>query len=244
MQKSIRLKTTLSLLVISCSIFAQNTSTTNSKDSVQHKKTESQKMKTLFSDSKTMKLKSWGVSMSPIAQFGQIGQQRGFNFAFHANNKWAIGITHLQNVRKRRDDMNGNCNCVIMDKPETAFTALSLEYTAKSNSILHVSFPLLIGSIVSREQNKLIQPAYIPNPNDPRMDHHMDNHNDFRGPKSLGIQAGVNLELNIFKYAKLFSGFNYRFAAGRNSTQEMEGISGTVGLKLGLFDQKMGKKKK
>lgn len=241
MKHSIRLSSALIFLLSSSSLFAQNTSATSSKDSVHTKKAEPQKMKTLFSDSKTFKLKSWGLSMSPLVQFGQIGQQRGFNFAFHANNKWAIGVAHIRSINNHRDpNISG-----VLDKPETAFTALSLEYTAKSNSILHVSFPLLIGSIMSREKDiLLIQPAYMQNPNDPRMDNHMDYHNDFRGPKSLGIQAGVNLELNLHKYVKLFTGINYRFAAGKNSTQEMEGLSGTVGLKLGLFDQKIAKKKK
>ena len=242
MINSIRLKSALILLLSSSTLFAQNTSTINSNDSVKHKKTESQKMKTLFSDSKTFQLKSWGLSMSPLVQFGQIGQQRGFNFAFHANNKWAIGIAHIRSIGDRHDMMNSTG---VFEKPETAFTALSLEYTAKSNSILHVSFPFMIGSIVSRDPNMmLIQPAYSQNIYDPRMDNHLDNHADFRGPKSLGIQAGVNLELNVFKYVKLFSGVNYRFAAGKNSTQEMEGISGTVGLKLGLFDQKINKDKR
>jgi hypothetical protein len=30
---------------------------------------------------------------------------------------------------------------------------------------------------------------------------------------------------------------NYRFAAGKNSHSDMKGISGQIGLKLGLFDR-------
>lgn len=248
MINSIRLTAIFIFLFSSLSIFAQNTQPTQSvKDSSKTNKTESSKMKTLFSDTKTMKLKSWGVSMSAISQFGQLGPQAGMNVAFQANNKWSIGITHLQNVRKRGDDNKGYCNCVIMDKPETAFTAFSIEYTAKANSILHVSFPLLIGTIRTRRENIMAQPAYssatyLPYPNGHDNDFDRNDRNAFGGPKSLGIQAGVNLELNVYKYIKVFSGINYRIAAGKNSTEEMSGLSGNLGLKLGLFDQKFKKK--
>lgn len=240
MKHLIRLSSTLILLFTSSSLFAQNTSTITSKDSSHSHKMETEKMKTLFSDSKNFKLKSWGLSMSPLVQFGQLGKQRGFNFAFHANNKWAVGIAHIRSTGNGHEQMN---YAGFTDKPETAFTALSLEYTVQSNSILHVSFPLMIGSIVTRDRDFLIQPAYK-NQYDPQMDYRWEHYNHYEGSKSLGIQAGINLELNVFKYVKLFTGVNYRFAAGKNSTSDMEGISGTVGLKLGLFDQKMGKKKK
>ena len=64
-------------------------------------------------------------------------------------------------------------------------------------------------------------------------DHRMFN----RGKAAFGIQPGVSLELNVFKYAKLFGAVNYRFAAGQNSTANMKGVSGQIGLKLGLFDR-------
>jgi hypothetical protein len=236
MKYSIRLIYIFHLLFISSSLFAQNTSTTSLKDSLPSKIAEPQQMKTLFSDSKIVHLKSWGLSMSPFVQFGQIGQQRGFNFAFHANNKWSIGIAHIQSINTHQ---NPNAKGEL-DKPATAFTALSLEYTVKSNSIWHVSFPFMIGSVVAREQNIMI-PAYKLSQYNPIMHKHMQNQNDFRGPKSFGFQAGINLELNVYKYVKLFTGVNYRFVAGENSTREMDGLSGTVGLKLGLFDQKINK---
>jgi hypothetical protein len=64
-----------------------------------------------------------------------------------------------------------------------------------------------------------------------------DDRGMFRGPAAFGIQPGVSLELNVFKYAKLFGAVNYRFAAGQNSTADMKGVSGQIGLKLGLFDR-------
>jgi hypothetical protein len=64
-------------------------------------------------------------------------------------------------------------------------------------------------------------------------DHRMFN----RGKAAFGIQPGVSLELNVFKYAKLFGAVNYRFVAGKNSQEDMNGVSGQIGLKLGIFDR-------
>ena len=64
------------------------------------------------------------------------------------------------------------------------------------------------------------------------------------GPKSLGIQPGVQLELNVLKHLRVFTGANYRFAVGENSTDAMRGFVGTVGLKVGLFDRNLRTKKK
>jgi len=63
------------------------------------------------------------------------------------------------------------------------------------------------------------------------------------GPKSLGIQPGVQLELNVLKQVRLFGAANYRFAFGENSTSEMRGFVGSVGVKVGLFDHTWKKKK-
>ena len=63
------------------------------------------------------------------------------------------------------------------------------------------------------------------------------------GPKSLGIQPGVQLELNVLKQVRLFGAANYRFAFGENRTPEMQGFVGSVGLKVGLFDYTWKKKK-
>jgi hypothetical protein len=199
-------------------------------------------IKTLFSFKKGNGLKSWGFTAGPAVQFGQLGVQQGFNFAFHVNNQWSLGAGVLGNMRGR-----DNQNMSTTLKPRQSFSGLFLEYTPKSNSLFHISFPLMIGTIRSEDPNRFLirSPANSSNP-------HMGirgpvcMHHDFddargmfnsRGPAALGIQPGVSLELNVFKYAKLFGAVNYRFAAGKNSHADMKGISGQIGLKLGLFDR-------
>jgi hypothetical protein len=62
------------------------------------------------------------------------------------------------------------------------------------------------------------------------------NRNDRRGPGTLGIQPGINLEVNLFKYVKVFGGANYRFAFGEEKTPGMSRAAGTLGVKVGVFD--------
>ena len=198
-------------------------------------------LNTLFSLKKGSGLKSWGFTAGPVLQFGQLGAQQGVNFALHVNNQWSFGAGVLGNMRGG-DDRNMSTTL----KPRQSFSGFQVEYTPKPNSLIHVSFPLMIGAIRSEDPNYLMNqnPQFNNNPqlgapgpgykdDDFDDDHRMFN----RGPVAFGIQPGVSLELNVFKYAKLFGAVNYRFAAGQNSTSEMKGVSGQIGLKLGVFDR-------
>jgi hypothetical protein len=157
--------------------------------------------------------------------------------ALHLNNKWEIGAAFSSTLRKDRDAQITN---PALDQK---FSALSIAYTAKANSLIHLSFPLLVGAITSHNTDMSLA---IPDPNT-QYGGHRDGMRDgdrfWRGPKSLGIQPGVQLELNVLKQVRLFGAANYRFAFGENSTSEMQGFVGSVGLKVGLFDHTWKKKK-
>jgi hypothetical protein len=55
----------------------------------------------------------------------------------------------------------------------------------------------------------------------------------------LGVQPGINVEVNLFKYVKVFGGANYRFAFGEEKTEGMSKAGGTIGVKVGVFDRKV-----
>jgi hypothetical protein len=229
---SIRLLILISLSFILFSTNAQETAKLTKPDS-------SAQLKTLFSSKTGNGLKSWGITASPWIQFGQLGTQSGMNFAVHLNNKWAIGAGFLGSMREKEDE---NINTVPTTRQ--IFSGLTLEYTPKANSLFHVSFPFMIGIIRQSTPDMMYITAsptalpYGPQPGGGRMDHDRDGlFGGFNGPQSFGIQPGVNLELNVFKYGKLFAGINYRAAFGENSTSDMKGISGLVGMKFGLFDK-------
>jgi hypothetical protein len=193
-------------------------------------------LKTLLSMEKGFGLKSLGFTGGMMWQFGQLGVEQGYNFAIHVNNKWSFGSGVLINMRDRGDHRNMSTS----SKPRQSFSGFQLEYTPKPNALIHVSFPLMIGAIRSEDPNnshnsnlKMGAPAPINWDRDYDDGHRMFN----RGKAAFGIQPGVSLELNVFKYAKLFGAVNYRFAAGKNSHEDMNGVSGQLGLKLGVFDR-------
>jgi hypothetical protein len=104
-----------------------------------------------------------------------------------------------------------------------------MEATPMANKVFHLSFPLAIGRI--QEESPIINysSSYMPQPG-PGYRH------DRRGPNTLGVQPGINLEVNLFKYVKVFGGANYRFAFGEEKTPGMSRAAGTIGVKLGVFD--------
>lgn len=199
---------------------------------------EKKEMKTLINAN--LGLKSWGLSLSPYAQFGQPGRQTGISALFHINNTWAIGATGMSSMHNRDRNM--------MDpKPDQRFGGLHLEYTPKANSLVHLSFPLIIGMVAQERpldlttanplQQTYPQPTGLPYPNRTDRDGARWDNLD----KSFGIQPGINLEVNLFKYAKLFGGVNYRFAFGKNSNSDIQGVSGQFGFKFGVFNTRLKK---
>lgn len=189
------------------------------------RKDTSSSMRTLF---KPQKLKSFGLSLQSQVLFGKGGPERGMGVQVHLNNKLSLGIASFNSV-DRRDDRNG-----MTPEPRQRFNAITLEATPMANKVFHLSFPLAIGRI-QEEAPMINYPAYPgtiyqPNPYRQADDRFMN------GPRALGIQPGINLEVNLFKYVKVFGGANYRFAFGEEKTRDMSRATGTIGVKVGVFD--------
>jgi len=209
----------------------------NAQQSVRIKQDSTQKIQTLFQN----KIKSFGLSVSPTLQFGPIGPQAGMSVALHLNNKWEIGGSFTRSIRKERDDYTNT------QKQGQQFHALSIAYTAKANSLFHLSFPLLIGAITSQNEETpigIMSPNTRPNPIRGGHGGMREGGMFWDRPKSLGIQPGIQLELNVLKNIRVFTSANYRFAFGEKSTDAMSGFVGTLGVKLGVFDRGFRTKKK
>lgn len=225
MKNSIPLMTTCIVLFLG--------TTLNAQQSTLIKPDSTKKIQTLFQG----KIKSFGLSATPSFQFGSMGPQAGFAMALHLNNQWEIGAAFSSTLRKDRDGQITNPSL------DQKFSALSIAYTAKANRLFHLSFPLLVGAITSHNEDMSMA---IPDPKTQyggRHDGMRDGDRFWRGPKSLGIQPGIQLELNLLKQVRLFGFANYRFALGEHHTSEMQGFVGNVGVKVGLFDQPWKKKK-
>jgi len=212
MKNSIRL---LAFLLIGFNSFSQETLLKINKDT-------SSQMKTLF---KPARLQSFGLSLQSQVLFGKGGPERGMGFQVHLNNKLSLGIASFNSMRGRDGGMQ-------MD-PQQRFSAFTMEVTPMANKVFHLSFPLAIGRI--QEEASIIVPAYLsssmvmPQPG-PGFRYNR------RGQNALGIQPGINLEMNLFKYVKVFGGANYRFAFGEEKTPGMSRAAGTLGVKVGVFD--------
>ena len=224
MKHSIRLALMLFIGIISVSqAFGQETLIKIRKDT-------SSQMKTLF---KPKKLTSFGISFQSQILFGKGGPERGMGLQVHLNNKLSLGIASF-NSMPRRNDRNG-----MMMGPDDRqrFNALTIEVTPMANKVMHLSFPLAIGRI--QEESSMYEdrayPAYVPQPGPKRR----IKRNDRREDGTLGVQPGINLEVNVFKYVKVFGGANYRFAFGEEKTPGMSRAAGTLGVKVGVFNKQV-----
>ena len=190
------------------------------------KKDTTSSMRTLF---KPAKLKSFGLSFQSQVLIGKGGTESGMGFQVHLNNKLSLGIASFNSIPKR-EDRNGG----FAPEPRQRFTAFTMEATPMANKVFHLSFPLAIGRI--QVEDRSIYTHYssyaMPQPGPGYL-------NDRRGPNTLGVQPGINLEVNLLKYVKVFGGANYRFAFGEEKTPDMSRAAATFGVKLGVFDYRI-----
>lgn len=198
---------------------------------VKVKKDTSTKMRTLF---KPQKLTSFGISFQSQILFGKTGPERGVGLQVHLNNKLSLGITSFNSI-PRRNDRNG----MMTPDERQRFNALTIEATPMANKVFHLSFPVAIGRIREEIKNEQrFYPAIYPPQGPPN---HNGKHYFSNESKALGLQPGINLEVNVLKYVKLFGGANYRFAFGEEKTPGMSRATGTIGVKLGVFDKKVNR---
>ena len=194
------------------------------------KDTSSSSMKTLF---KPHKLTSVGLSLQSQMLFGKGGPERAMGFQVHLNNKLSLGIASF-NSNPRNDDPNR-----YADEPRRRFNALTMEVTPMANKVFHLSFPLAIGRIQEEAPLYNYTHSYMPQPGTGFGGNWGRNDPYRNGPRALGVQPGINLEVNLFKYVKVFGGANYRFAFGEEKTDGMAKAAGTIGVKVGVFDKRI-----
>lgn len=183
-------------------------------------------MQTLFGKSKN-KMQSLGFYIAPELSYGQFNGSfapiAGNSFMLTVNKKFAIGASVAGTVQDRNSTTTGG-----------HFGGLKMEYSPKPDALVHVSFPLLIGAGSTATRNSF-------EGFDRRGRY--DDRFEFDRNESFVLQPGVNVAANIFKYAKVFLGANYRLAANKSGYDtDLSGFSSSLGLKFGVFDYKLKKK--
>lgn len=126
-----------------------------------------------------------------------------------------------------------------------------LEYSFAPHRILHIAVPLFIGAGQSRVDS-LGSFRHFGRGDRDWNDYSVNSNNPF-----FVIQPGLRIETNLFRFAKLYLGANYRAVIGNTSVtypsgtstaavtnSQLSGVSFSAGLKLGLFDYTLKRKTK
>lgn len=191
---------------------------------------------TLF---KLIKPQTIGFYLAPEASYGQVRGSMtnigGMSAMVIFNKKWAIGVTS-QMLASR----NFIPTAISPNYMRASWAGGKIEYTLNPDKLIHVSFPLTIaGGRASADS------LYS------RWDRHGE-WNRFRSSNAnsfVVIQPGINVEMNLIRFAKLYVGANYRlsFLTENNSAllpaNSLQGYSINAGLKLGLFSMNLKRKK-
>jgi hypothetical protein len=211
---------------------------------------ESDSTKTLFS---SFKLKNLGLYIAPEASYSKYaGSYTGLGGAsamLLLNNKWAIGVHGQSSERRSFTPTDLDANKALSMRVRNA--GLRIEYIAAPHKVFHFAFPLTLG----------IGSASVDSVNSTNIDLENDDYNNHGGHRKFNsrngnnsnygfIQPGLNLEVNIFKFGKIFFGANYRIATNITSdavapytltTAEVSGLNLNVGAKLGFFNYRVNK---
>jgi len=191
------------------------------------------------------KINTVGLYIAPEYQFGQINSKftslGGISAMAIFNEKFAIGATMNRSMVRDLQPINisGTTTPLYLN---VRYGGLKMEYTLNPHGLVHVSFPLTIGmgnvsydSIATIRTRDTAQRMNMMN--QPR-----------NGNQFFVIQPGIQFEANLMKIAKVYLGANYRFAfeqdnANTLSTKYIKGFGVYAGLKVGLFDYSIKRKK-
>lgn len=185
------------------------------------------------------KVNSWGVMISPSLQtasiYGETALFTQMKAGVVVNGNWTIGAfsgvtpvelfpAGLQSQFARPTDFR-------------LYTGGGfVEYRVQPTKLLHLAFPLAVGGIMNDMDDRDWNGGFDLN----------DDGEDYR----LFVEPGVNLELNLHKYARLYAGLSYRFHGNSIYTEGLavpatgDYLLVNGGIKLGIFDFKDVKRKK
>jgi hypothetical protein len=205
----------------------------------QNQQTDSTQTRYLFA-----KPSSVGLYVAPEASYGQLNGEMttfaGSSFMLMFNKKWSIGVMGAGSSNRSFSPagvkpwyMNAN------------YGGLKLEYTLNPNAPVHVTFPLILGmGVVSADSlNTNVKGGRGGN-------------NEFWGGGNAAYRnqygvviPGITLEANLFRFAKVSLGANYRLAFAQTlgtkvPENSLNGFNVSAGVKVGLFDISTSRRKR
>lgn len=250
---------TVGLLTVSFS-YGQSTPATQSETPGT---SQNEKMKTLFSGAKKplKKINYLGISAGAEMVYGTLAgaftPMAGVSGMLHVNKKWGVGLAGYSTIGEQfAPKLLSSTQALNLS---SMYGGLKLEYTLKPNSVVHLSFPLLIGGVMSKvdsvgSRNKLDGEFDRGNKEGRGKE---NGRNDYGEDASfLVIQPGINIEVNVFRFAKVFAGASYRIVPTvmkENNTAsllptptagQLGGLNLSAGLKIGFFDYQLHQAKR
>lgn len=181
-----------------------------------------------------------GLYIAPEMQYGQLNSGftpfGGASAMLLIGKRFAIGMTAQRSLNESYSPKG-----VSPLYLQGGFGGLKMEYTAKPNAAIHMSFPLVVGMGFASTDSTLNRGRHLDNRD-------YGNGNRFGNNNFVVIQPGIQVEGNLIRYAKFFVGASYRIAIANSNnsttipTNTLSGVSINAGLKLGLFDFYIGKK--
>ncbi len=175
-----------------------------------------------------------GVYLGLTTYFGEIDNKDtyigGIKVAYVANRKFEVGFV-------------GNFLYSEQDNPRTinedliaAYGGLHLEPILFSKSLVNLSFPVLIGAGGV---------GYFGNNFDDPIDEDI---NEDEIDAIFVLEPGMSVLFNVSRYVQLEAGVKYRFSSkldlDLNSLNRINGFSGGIGVKIGVFNMGRNRYKK
>lgn len=213
----------LTLAILFISIFA------NAQENQPGKNEE---VSTLFGKNKDAKI-GWFIGFdNGYTQFGSRDVDlNGFNAGLIINHNYTVGFSGSGWTDRNSmfyDNVADSTGAYL----EGGFGRFLFEYTLNPKSTVHLTFPLFIGaggaSYVTDKE------FYEWDDNEWKTHHKTLDTDVF-----FSVEPGIRAEVNIFRFMRLNAGVSYRYVKGlelmHTSSDMMNDISATVGLKFGKF---------
>lgn len=193
-------------------------------------------MRTLF---QRKSLQTIGLYVAPEVQYGaaygDYTPYTGASAALVFNQRWELGIAAYRNALD-----NFSPASVSPLYARTMYGGVKVGYTFRPSSLVHVGVSVLGGGGYGNTSSSTR--GYRGDFRD-----HDFNRDSLRNGNGYGVvQPAILLEMNLFRWAKLFANAGYRFAfndSATATTNPLQGASGSIGLKLGLFDWNIRRKR-
>ena len=189
-------------------------------------------LKTIFGKGTTMKL-GWFVGIDPgYTQFdGRNAWLGGVSGGVILNHNFALGLTGRGWLNQK--------SLLYTNVTDTAgvyliggYGGLLVEYTLFPKSMVHVTFPVLIGGGYATYVTELEYDVW-------KGDERDRCHQTIDSDAFFVVEPGVRVEVNLQKFMRLNAGVSYRYAGDlqliNTPSTLMNNFTATIGLKFGKF---------